>query len=575
MAMEASNVKPPVSAIEEAHLDLYTIPSYSSWFQWGNIHEIERISLREFFDGSSITRTPRIYKEYRDFIICKYREEPSGRLTFTELRKSLVGDVSTLHKVFTFLEKWGLINFSGTVSAEPAEVQQRHKKEVRVEEGAPYGVRVVAAPNSLKPVAPLPPPVDVGGGGGGELAENGSKFPPLASYSDIYGELLQQQQQQGEEGKELVLCGSCKQLCDSGHYEHTKDEFLLLCKKCFGNGDYGSKSAHDFKYVDDTNQVVWTEAETLLLLESVLKHGDDWELVAQNVKTKSKLDCISKLLQLPFGDLMLGSALRKTKVWDRNAGQAVPAHSVQDTVTGDDQQHEHKNQGQQNANVEDPGPPHKRLCTVPNLDASSSLMKQVGRLSSVVGPPVTACAADAAVAELCYENRCSREIFDDDNFGDELGYSARTDEEERVLPVENSEGEKGPTVSGASEHRGNELQEQTFQKNVVPLTLRMRAATATSLGAAAAHAKLLAAQEEREIEHLLASVIETQLKKLQRKAKYLENLEMIMEKQQDQFGEFEEDIVAERMKVLQEIISAGIPRWKDHTSMKSLTGNVL
>ena len=56
-----------------------------------------------------------------------------------------------------------------------------------------------------------------------------------------------------------------------------------------------------------------------------------------------------------------------------------------------------------------------------------------------------------------------------------------------------------------------ELQEQTFQKNVVPLTLRMRAATATSLGAAAAHAKLLAAQEEREIEHLLASVIETQV----------------------------------------------------------------
>ena len=56
-----------------------------------------------------------------------------------------------------------------------------------------------------------------------------------------------------------------------------------------------------------------------------------------------------------------------------------------------------------------------------------------------------------------------------------------------------------------------ELQEQTFRKNVVPLTLRMRAATATSLGAAAAHAKLLAAQEEREIEHLLASVLVTQV----------------------------------------------------------------
>lgn len=41
----------------------------------------------------------------------------------------------------------------------------------------------------------------------------------------------------------------------------------------------------------------------------------------------------------------------------------------------------------------------------------------------------------------------------------------------------------------------------------------MRAATATALGAAAAHAKLLANQEEREIEHIIATIIETQVRK--------------------------------------------------------------
>lgn len=188
------------------------------WFQWGNIHEIERISLREFFDGSSITRTPRIYKEYRDFIICKYREDPSRPLAFTHVRKSLVGDVSSLHKVFTFLEKWGLINFT----ASPTDAVPHDKCRVRVEEGAPYGVRVVVAPNSLKTVTPPPPllPLDVTAGGG--LSENGSKFPSLASYSDIYGELSQQQQQQQEQEKEPLLCGSCKEPCDSGHFEYTK-----------------------------------------------------------------------------------------------------------------------------------------------------------------------------------------------------------------------------------------------------------------------------------------------------------------------------------------------------------------
>lgn len=48
-------------------------------------------------------------------------------------------------------------------------------------------------------------------------------------------------------------------------------------------------------------------------------------------------------------------------------------------------------------------------------------------------------------------------------------------------------------------------------KDDIPLSLRIRAATATALGAAAARAKLLADQEDREIEHLVATIIEAQV----------------------------------------------------------------
>jgi SWI/SNF related-matrix-associated actin-dependent regulator of chromatin subfamily C len=41
--------------------------------------------------------------------------------------------------------------------------------------------------------------------------------------------------------------------------------------------------------------------------------------------------------------------------------------------------------------------------------------------------------------------------------------------------------------------------------------LRFRAAVATTLGAAAAHAKLLADQEDREVENLMATIVETQV----------------------------------------------------------------
>lgn len=112
--------------------------------------------------------------------------------------------------------------------------------------------------------------------------------------------------------------------------------------KCFEKGAYGeNRSLDDFKLIDriesNVNQGgVWTETETLLLLESVLKHGDDWELVAQNVQTKTKLDCISRLIELPFGELMLGSHGKlsaRTLVDEGDAGQDQRDSSVSQDVS--------------------------------------------------------------------------------------------------------------------------------------------------------------------------------------------------------------------------------------------------
>lgn len=208
---------------------------------------MERFSLREFFDGTSVTRTPRIYKDYRDFIITKYREDPTRKLTFTDVRKSLVGDISVLLKVFSFLEKWGLINFNisdanneknsynGSVKIASVEEEGVWKGRLKVEEGAPHGVRVVAAPNSMKPIVPPPPPPFVavdGGGFGGYVGESGFKWPPLASYSDVYGELMLQGR------KDEVVCGSCKEVCDSVQYEYTKVNWIDSLKYGFVNVFY-------------------------------------------------------------------------------------------------------------------------------------------------------------------------------------------------------------------------------------------------------------------------------------------------------------------------------------------------
>ena len=87
------------------------IPSYSAWFDMSTIHHIEKRSLPEFFNSRNRSKTPSIYKDYRDFMINTSRLNPSEYLTFTACRRNLAGDVCAIMRVHAFLEQWGLINY--------------------------------------------------------------------------------------------------------------------------------------------------------------------------------------------------------------------------------------------------------------------------------------------------------------------------------------------------------------------------------------------------------------------------------------------------------------------------------
>jgi SWI/SNF related-matrix-associated actin-dependent regulator of chromatin subfamily C len=87
------------------------VPSYATWFSLATIHPIERRSLPEFFNSKNRSKTPTIYKDYRDFMIHTYRLNPSEYLTVTACRRNLAGDVCAIMRVHAFLEQWGLINY--------------------------------------------------------------------------------------------------------------------------------------------------------------------------------------------------------------------------------------------------------------------------------------------------------------------------------------------------------------------------------------------------------------------------------------------------------------------------------
>ena len=87
------------------------VPSYSTWFDMHMIHSLERKALPEFFNNRNRSKTPAIYKDYRDFMINTYRLEPREYLTVTACRRNLAGDVCAIMRVHAFLEQWGLINY--------------------------------------------------------------------------------------------------------------------------------------------------------------------------------------------------------------------------------------------------------------------------------------------------------------------------------------------------------------------------------------------------------------------------------------------------------------------------------
>lgn len=100
--------------ISQAHA--IVLPSYSTWFDMNAIHDIERKAMAEFFNNRNRSKTPAVYKDYRDFMINTYRLNPVEYLTVTACRRNLAGDVCAIMRVHAFLEQWGLVNYQVSIS---------------------------------------------------------------------------------------------------------------------------------------------------------------------------------------------------------------------------------------------------------------------------------------------------------------------------------------------------------------------------------------------------------------------------------------------------------------------------
>ncbi|KIJ35521.1 hypothetical protein M422DRAFT_51492 [Sphaerobolus stellatus SS14] len=273
------------------------VPSYSAWFDMSKIHPVERRALPEFFNSRNRSKTPSIYKDYRDFMINTYRLRPSEYLTVTACRRNLAGDVCAIMRVHAFLEQWGLINYQIDPETRPAALGPPFTGHYRVILDTPRGLQ------SLHP-GTRPSANGVNGAGGGAKPHTPLGPTSLELRSNIYQTTAKASRQVSEsEANNLTaaanqggrsatyVCDTCGVDCTAVRYHSLKVKNFELCPPCYLDGRFPSNMfSGDFVKLTSANASAglsgdddeWSDQEILLLLEGVEMFDDDWTAIEEH-----------------------------------------------------------------------------------------------------------------------------------------------------------------------------------------------------------------------------------------------------------------------------------------------------
>jgi len=475
------------------------IPSYAAWFDYNSIHAIERRALPEYFNGKNKSKTPEIYMAYRNFVIDSYRLNPTEYLTATACRRNLAGDVCAIIRVHAFLEQWGLINYQVDSDSRPLPMGPPPTSHFHTLADTPSGLQpLVQAPSQLSASQQLM-----------NLAEKDKKT-------------------EGEEEDKPT---------DLNNFGLRQD--LYLSKKTQKSRSQAQKD--------------WSDQETLLLLEGLEIHKDDWNKVAEHVGSRTQDECIMHFLKLPIEDPYLEG--------DSSGFLGPLAYQP-----------------------------------VPFSQSGNPVMSTVAFLASIVDPRIASAAAKAAIDEF---SKLKEEIPAElvyahvDKVRSEMKVESekKSDEEKNKSDAEpSSEAPSTPklptdpateatddgvikedeTSEKAEPKELNEEEKNKVKKHNELLDGNIKTAAAAAVAAAAVKAKHLAQVEERKIKSLVALLVETQMKKLEIKLRHFEELETIMDRERELLEQQRQCLVKERQEFFMDQLKAQEARASKATEMPEI-----
>ncbi|KAI1075611.1 SWI/SNF complex protein-like protein [Whalleya microplaca] len=494
------------------------LPSYSTWFDMNDIHNIERKALPEFFNNRNRSKTPHVYKDYRDFMINTYRLNPIEYLTVTACRRNLAGDVCAIMRVHAFLEQWGLINYQVDADQRPSQIGPPFTGHFQV---------ICDTPRGLQPWQPSADPIVLEGkkiqdtdqkanaaataagernleigrniyeanAKGAKLTKSESKTNGEAATTNGTSSASPGADDSLKAPIVKVYCQNCGVDCTRVYYHLPEANSpnkakYDVCPSCYLEGRIPNNQTNN-QFVKMENKAYstildrdapWTDAEILRLLEGLERFDDDWAEIAEHVGTRTREECVLQFLQLDIEDKYLESE--------------APIHAP----TGVSMLGKHGGH-------------------LPFSQADNPVMSVIGFLASLADPKTTAAAAKKSVEEL------------------QQGLRSK---------IEGSEVSK---VNG----KGKEREDDSMEIDVRHETTTTTTTTTTTalanipLAAMGARAGGLASHEEREMTRLVSAAVNVTLQKMELKLKYFDEMEGILQAERRELERGRQQLFLDRL----------------------------
>ncbi|KAI5148862.1 SWI/SNF related-matrix-associated actin-dependent regulator of chromatin subfamily C [Nematocida ausubeli] len=301
------------------------VPLHSAWFSTEEVHPIERRFFSSLLTGQEEVQK---YISTRNTIFKLYQKNTSVYLSITQCRKCISEDISTLIRIYSFLEHWGLINYKIGVKRDINRMLEKMKEKdlFDIKKGsAAQASQTEHTTESSKDLPESENPSDARKTSDSPRYSvvGESTIPQISGTASLQKgptDMLRDPskhfslQTSGVTPAQIpveMMCTSCSKnmhiLSEEEKIYFSETDRLVLCTDCFNQGKYAVNQTYSNFHILEAGLIrqVWSEKEEMLLVEGIEMYKDDWKAVSDYVKTKTLEQCVLHFLKMGIQDPFL------------------------------------------------------------------------------------------------------------------------------------------------------------------------------------------------------------------------------------------------------------------------------